>query len=51
MDSFYGDVTEGILEERVAKVGAVLFGQPPKAVVLLVKDDGLIVGMTSYSFL
>jgi len=51
MDAIYGDVTEGTTEERMARVSAVLFGQPPKATVLLAKDADQLVGMASYSFL
>lgn len=51
MDSFYGDVTEGTADERIERVGAVLFGRPSKATVLLAKEDGQLIGMASYSFL
>ena len=51
MDSFYGDVTEGTAKERIQRVGAVLFGQLPKATVLLAKDGDQLVGMASYCYL
>jgi len=51
MDGFYGDVTEGTIEERSSRLGAVLFGEVPKAAVLLAKDAGQLVGMAAYSFL
>lgn len=51
MDEFYGDTTEGAAEERSSRLGAVLFGEVPKAAVLLAKDAGQLVGMAAYSFL
>ena len=51
MDSFYGDTTEGTAEERISRLDAVLFGDPPKAAVLLAIDAGQLVGMAAYSFL
>lgn len=51
MDTFYGDATEGTAEERSSQLAAVLFGDPPKAAVLLAKDAGQLAGMAAYSFL
>lgn len=51
MDQFYGDTTEGTLEERARQLTAVLFGPTPKAAALLAKDGDQVVGLAAYSYL
>lgn len=51
MDAFYGDATEGTLDERLTGAQAALFSSVPRAYVLLARDGVTLVGLASYSYL
>lgn len=52
VDRFYGDPGDEPREDRNRQVRDALFGAPPTAYALLVKDDGgTAIALASYSFL
>jgi GNAT superfamily N-acetyltransferase len=51
LDRFYGATEVEPLEQRMAQIEAMLFGDVPVAYVLLARDGEDVVGFASYSFL
>jgi GNAT superfamily N-acetyltransferase len=51
MDRFYGATEVEPLEARVRQIGEALFQDPPSAHALLARDNGMLAGFASYSFL
>jgi ribosomal protein S18 acetylase RimI-like enzyme len=51
IDEFYGDTPQGSPGERARAVGEALFGDPPAAHALIARDDEVLAGFASYSFL
>lgn len=51
MDRFYGVTEFERLEQRLPRIKAMIFRDPPAAHVLLAKEDGQVVGLAAYSIL
>lgn len=51
LDRFYGTTDFEPLEQRVAQIKTLIFGDAPAAYVLLARKDNEVVGFAAYSFL
>lgn len=51
MDRFYGGTGSDPVDVRVQQISEALFGTAPAAWALLARDDGLVAGIASWSYL